>query len=500
MPIDTNKPPLIILCLDAGNPDFIERWTQSGYLPNLASIMQRGCWGKTGGAELICEHGAWVSIFSGISRGQHGYHDFRQLKPGTYELQTLTGADLNILPFWAHLQGRERQVAVIDVPDTHPLPGLAGIQVANWAIHNPISPPSTEPPELLQEVRYVFGQQMNIPEKVDSSFKEDRQIYRQLLQRVEKKGKLCRHLLKKDNFDLVVVVFAECHTGGHQFWKYRPEAPCSEKVEELSELTDGIRDIYQAIDREIGLMLEQLPSDANIFIVSSVGLHDQYPTGGLIQDFCRKLGYQAAPDPGSLSLSPMRLIRQMVPEAWRVAVSRHFPRATREKIVAEQFRSNTHWLHTIAFATPSTYTSLLRVNLRGREPEGIVEWGAEYEQVLQRLEADLAQLIDPQTGKPAVKKVTRSHELFGCNPLTSSLPDLFVEWQLVPYFMEKVIHPKVELVQHKPEFFEAATIPKQAFLRLQDRPSTSKAQLVIYRCWIWLQLFFPSWANRFHRG
>lgn len=109
-------------------------------------------------------------------------------------------------------------------------------------------------------------------------------------------------------------------------------------------------------------------------------------------------------------------------------------------------------------------TGFLRVNLRGREPEGIVEPGAEYEVILQRLEADLKQLIDPQTGEPAMKQVTRARDLFDCNPLVSSLPDLFVEWQPVPYFVERVLHPKAELVQQKPEFYRGSDHSHNGFI------------------------------------
>ncbi|MGH9200661.1 MAG: alkaline phosphatase family protein, partial [Vicinamibacterales bacterium] len=57
--------PLVIVGIDAGDPDFIRQWAQEGYLPTIASVMERGRWGKTGGPELISEHGVWVSLFSG---------------------------------------------------------------------------------------------------------------------------------------------------------------------------------------------------------------------------------------------------------------------------------------------------------------------------------------------------------------------------------------------------------------------------------------------------
>jgi hypothetical protein len=45
--------PLVILGIDAGDPVFIQRWGQEGYLPTIASILERGCWARTGGPELV---------------------------------------------------------------------------------------------------------------------------------------------------------------------------------------------------------------------------------------------------------------------------------------------------------------------------------------------------------------------------------------------------------------------------------------------------------------
>jgi hypothetical protein len=71
-------------------------------------------------------------------------------------------------------------------------------------------------------------------------------------------------------------------------------------------LTTGIRTLNEAIDREIGLMLQQRPVDANVVIVSSLGLHDHYPTGGLMEAFCDEWGYRLGPssDTGILARCP----------------------------------------------------------------------------------------------------------------------------------------------------------------------------------------------------
>jgi predicted AlkP superfamily phosphohydrolase/phosphomutase len=462
MGTDTKKPPLVIFGLDAGDPNFIFRWVQEGYLPTIASTMKHGCWGRTAGPEMISEHGVWVSLFSGISRAVHGYYYFRQLKPGTYDLQTVTGQMVKVLPFWASLRGRGKKALIIDAPDWYPLSELGGVQLANWATHiEPPIPPSAEPPELLQDIPRVVGPHVKVREKLRNSFQQDQKTYQRLLDNVRKKGALCQYLIPRDHFDLVVIVFSESHTASHQFWKYRPDAYRPETPMKENTLTHAIRDIYQAIDQQIGLLLKGLPNTTNIFLVSSVGLEDDYPTINLIDSFCRRLGYQASLEPKPLSLQPLTLFRRIVPESWRIALSRHLPREMRERLLADQFRRNTNWEKTKAFAIPSYYTSFVRVNLKGREPKGIVEPGAEYKDLLDHLETDLKQLIDPNTGEPAVKRISRAIEIFG-GDIPDSLPDLFVEWK-PGHFMRRVVHPRVELVQKKPEFFRVSDHTSHGF-------------------------------------
>lgn len=471
-------PPLVILGLDAADPNFICRWAKEGYLPTIASMMKRGCWGRSAGPELISEHGVWFSLFSGVSRAKHGYYYFRQLRPGTYDLEAVSGLDLDVYPFWHHLRGRQKRAAIVDVPYSRCLPGLPGIQLLNWATHDPLHPelftPASEPPGLLQEVYKNFGPRLTTAEKTDSSFTEDRRIFRQSLDHVAKKGALCRYLLAKGHFDVVVVVFAESHAAGHQFWKYSPEVATGAVTGE-SELSCAIRDVYQAIDRQMGLLLAQLPAEANAFIVSSIGMEDDYPTTGLIKAFCRQLGYQSASEHPSFSVRTLEWIRKMSPESWRGPLSRHLPREKAERMLAYRFRNGTSWRNTTAFPIPSFYTSFLRVNLRGREPEGIVEPGSPYEALLDRMEADLSQLMDPQTSEPAVTRVARAIDLFGRDP-HPSLPDLFVEWK-PGRFMRRVAHPRAELTQSKPGFFRRSDHSAQGFFAAAGPSILNRGQM-----------------------
>src|SRR6478609_4823049 len=129
-------PPLVLLTIDAGDDSLIRRWAGEGLLPTINSIMHRGWFARTTGADLLNEHGIWLSLISGVSRGKHGYYSFRQLKPGSYDLQTVTPRDIKVEPFWRQLADTGKKVAIIDAPDAFPISNLEGFQLSNWATHH----------------------------------------------------------------------------------------------------------------------------------------------------------------------------------------------------------------------------------------------------------------------------------------------------------------------------------------------------------------------------
>jgi predicted AlkP superfamily phosphohydrolase/phosphomutase len=109
------------------------------------------------------------------------------------------------------------------------------------------------------------------------------------------------------------------------------------------------------------------------------------------------------------------------------------------------------------------FTSFVRVNLRGREPQGIVAPGDKYAVLLDRLEADLRQLTDPQTGAAAVRQITRTVEAFHSQP-PATLPDLFVDWRPGMHFMRRIVHPRAELTQQEPNYFRGSYHSHNGFL------------------------------------
>jgi predicted AlkP superfamily phosphohydrolase/phosphomutase len=436
--------PLVILALDAGDAGLIERWTDEGHLQTIKGLLARGVQSRLTGPELVSENGIWVSLFSGLSCAQHGYYYWRPLKPGTYELELSNQQVDGAVPFWGHSRQTGMRVAVVDVPETHCTVGVPGIQVANWAPHNARFAGYSVPASLFADLRSRFGSPLGVEERVGSTLDEDVQIYGGLLKQIEQKAAICDHLLSRDKFDLVVLGFHESHIAGHQFWKYsdRSSAP----VNSRGRLTHATRDVYQAIDRVFGDLLERLPQDSTAAVVSNMGLQEDYPNLELTQAFCRQLGYhRMRPRVDSRPAIP-RLARRMIPQSWQRTISSMLPDAFHAQMLSREWLGGTDWSATTVFPIPSYFLGFLRVNLRGREPQGVVEPGSDYLQLLERVEADLMRLTDPISGRPAVRYIARTVDHFHTEP-HESLPDIFFDWAPAPYPKRRVEHPHTVLEQ-----------------------------------------------------
>jgi predicted AlkP superfamily phosphohydrolase/phosphomutase len=422
------RPSLLIVALDAADPDALLGWARDGYLPTIASLIGRGTHAYLRGPEMISVHAVWTSFWSGVSLAQHGFFHQRSLRPGTYQLHWRDVPDGEAPAFWSSLAGSGRRVVTVDVLGVGAVPQLRGGQVVGWGDHPTSAAPVTSPPELLDENTRVAGARVFSDERAGNPDR-DRRILQQLLDRVERKGQLARHLIARDGgCDLAVVSFGDAHAAGHRFRGYRDERS-------PPTLTTATREVYQAIDREIGNLRDAFASPPNVFVVSNSGIEDGLPMGGVLEDFLRQLRYVThQPHATSVVERLAAFARRTIPHRWSGSPASRFGRGV-------------DWTRTTAFAIPSQYTGYLRINLRGREPHGTVAAGAEYEDVLTRLCGDLWQLVDDDSGEPVVQSLTRTAEVFGGGPPTR-LPDLFVEWRPART-SSRIRHPRATIRQDK---------------------------------------------------
>jgi len=446
--------PLLIITMDGGQEALFWDWINKGYLPTLSKLMTGGEHGFIQGLEQYTEQGIELSLFSGLPRNEHGYYHYRELVEGSYKLRKSNPHLSKKKPFWATLPSA-RKIAIVDMTELPLIENVNGIQLANWVAHQAITPnmpPLSNPKKLVTEVARFYGKRDKTSEyQANSTYEQDEKSYHTFLRQIKKKGEMIRFLLKKDEFDLIVTGFYEIHRAGHRLWNYNPTVQ-----NKSDQMQDAFLNLYKAVDRELGAILAILPKQINVFFISPFQLKAQYPTGGLMESFCLKLGYKQLlinkNSKRKLTLNPLNIARNIIPESIRIRISKKLGSRFQERLLSSELEQKTDWLHTKLFALPTLYTGLLRVNLKNREPKGVVESEEEYVALLKEVKSNLMQLIDPETGETAVKSITCPYDLYG-QKIPQRLPDLFVEWKEKSSFLQEVIHPKGILVQRKPAYF-----------------------------------------------
>ena len=98
------------------------------------------------------------------------------------------------------------------------------------------------------------------------------------------------------------------------------------------------------------------------------------------------------------------------------------------------------------FAVPNnTIAGAVRINVVGREPQGIVEAGADFDARCDELAGALAELVNVDTGEPLVLSVTRGDALHRFSE-DDPFPDLIIEWNRTAP-IERVWSPRFGVIE-----------------------------------------------------
>jgi predicted AlkP superfamily phosphohydrolase/phosphomutase len=109
-----------------------------------------------------------------------------------------------------------------------------------------------------------------------------------------------------------------------------------------------------------------------------------------------------------------------------------------------------NWADSKAFLLPGDNSTLIRINLHGREPRGRVQPGIEYKTLCLELRDAFLELVDASTGEKAVNKVVILREALQGDKI-DNLPDLAVVWKNFAVPIEALESPRIGRIEI-PEF------------------------------------------------
>ena len=200
--------------------------------------------------------------------------------------------------------------------------------------------------------------------------------------------------------------------------------------------------VYQKVDQMIGEILDLVDEETTIMLVSD---HGTGGSGDQIIHLNRWLEKQELLSYLSTSGHSMRAAlkelvygrllhwgkswaRSFLPK-WIINRLRFGDKKLAYKLEAKLRFSAIDWSRTKAFSEETPYYPQIWINLKGREPHGIVESGSEYEEVRQETIERLSQWRDPETGEKVINRVYRREEVYQ-GEYVDKAPDLLISWNL----------------------------------------------------------------------
>lgn len=420
--------PLLVIGLDGATFDLIRPWAAAGRLPVLARLMETGAWAPLRSTVPAATFPAWTSLVTGVNPGRHGVLDFTERVAGTYRVRFVNGSWRRVPALWNRLSAAGRRVAVLTVPATYPPEPIDGVMVSGFdsPLATAIDGSFVHPRTLYPEIQRLVGR---LPfadfQEVTTGPGWHADALARLLDGIERRTTLATALLARERWDAFMVVFGESDTVAHHFWRFHDRA--SPRYAR-SPFAGAIARIYETLDAAVGRLLAAAPRDAAIALVSdhgSGGAGDRVVHLNRRLAACGLLAFRPADARGRLVARARAAALRAVPARLQGALLRRLPTAAGRLEGLHRF-GGIDWSGTVAFSEELDYHPSVWLNVRGREPEGIV---TDYAATRERVVAALESWRDDD-GRPVVARVWRREQLYA-GASVDRAPDLVLELALV---------------------------------------------------------------------
>jgi predicted AlkP superfamily phosphohydrolase/phosphomutase len=389
-------PRVVVLGLDCGTPALLEDLRAE--TPNIHRLMERGMHGDLASITPPITVPAWACAMTGTTPGQLGIYGFRNRKDHTYDgLSIAHSGSIQAPAVWDALGARGMRSVLIGVPPSFPPPK----EFPGWRVGCFLTPPSAErfayPQELEVEIEEILGGKgeyiFDIP-----NFRQQGMDFAldQVFKMTERRFAVGRKMLVEKPWDFFMLCEIAPDRLHHVFWQYYDRR--HPLYEAGSKYETAFQDYYRFLDDQVGAFLDLVPDDAITILMSDHGARPMM--GGLcFNDWLMREGYLAMSEPLS---GPMPIKDAPI-----------------------------DWSKTVAWGDGGYYGRLF-LNVRGREPQGVID-PARYEEVRDELIAKLEAAPGPD-GAPLGTKVFKPQDVY--TEVRGVAPDLIVyfgdlEWRSV---------------------------------------------------------------------
>ena len=422
MPAGSNR--VLIIGWDGADWKVLQPMLEAGDLPVLGEFMEGSAFGDC--LSTVPSHSwcAWPSFMTALNPAGHGVFDILEHQPGVSRRLPVTYRSIKARTIFDDLSEAGKTTIAANIPLTFPVPKIKGKVIAGGVL--PASRSYTYPLELQDEL------DSNAPFPVNgmswTTFRNRPEPFlNECAEITAKRQKAFEYLLDTTEWDFSVLVYVSTDRIQHCLLEYiHPEHPSYGDVKDTA-IAERTRAIYRQLDQGLAELLKRTNEDDLVIFMSDHG-HQACTRACTMDRVLSHLGFLEF-GRGSLAFNlirwgPGRRIARRVYDLLKLHGKVSIPASPIE------------WSKTKAYTSVVSTGEGVSVNLRGREPGGIVA-EHDYEKVREDVADALAGFRDPETGDRPIGHIYRKEEV-----LSGRFLDVAPDLLLVPAPFYSLTHAK----------------------------------------------------------
>lgn len=351
------KSRVFVLGLDGAPLTLLKTLMERGVMPHFAQLVQEGDLKPSMSVVPFVSSVAWASFMTGCNPARHGVFGFVDRNPRTLEIFLPNANTLKAKMLWEILSGHDKRSIVINVPTNYPPRNIKGWIVAGFDAPN--LEKATHPAELATKLRDM-GYRLDIDAWKARESKDH--LLEDLDITLKKRAQFALECLDREPWDFFILHIMGTDRLHHfLFEEFETNHP---------KYAPAFMEYYSKVDSVIGEIVKRLDDNVTLFVLSDHGFCTMKKEVSL-NYYLQQQGFLQMKDGG-------KSLADMLP-------------------------------------TSKAYSLIpgrIYVNLRGRERDGSVSPGSEYEEVREAVTESLRQLKDPDTGEPIVSHVLRREDVY----------------------------------------------------------------------------------------
>ncbi|MDP7423240.1 MAG: alkaline phosphatase family protein [bacterium] len=375
---------LFIMGWDGADWHYLSWLVKSGKLPFLAAVFKDGRAAPLLSTVPPISPAAWVSFSTGKTPGEHGVFSFYRRPPesSSYRRHPISSDYWSEFSIWEALDRQSIPLVLHNVPMTYP-----PLKLTNGVCISGLGSPGedvsclTSPDWVGAELKHEVPGYVADLSTIQGSFTRDN-LVADVMKMAESRIRAVRWLFDRVAWSIFFMVFTAPDRLEHEFWKFHDPTHPGHKDHGWERYCTCVPALYRKLDAFLGEILARLDKKDTLLVISDHGF------GPLEKEF---------------------YVNRWLEETGLLIIKPDSPLA-RGKSGPDSLVESVDWTRTQIYCMG--HLGELFLNLKGREPAGIIDPGDEAESVLRQVERRLKELVDPVDGKPLCDWVRRGADLF----------------------------------------------------------------------------------------